>query len=675
MAGLEATLRITAKDDAGAAFAQIKRQIEALDKQVGAFDKLMAAAGRVAKANDPMIAAINAGSAALKEQKTAVVSLGESLTGMSAGTGAATRGQETLAGATAETTRVMVAQGAEAEKIGGQIVAAQKRATAAANRRKEEGGGALSTAGTGIIGMVAGLGLVRSVEDAAKDAASLEEMRTRVKGVSGGNAGETAFAEQLAREIAAKYPAITEAKALDTYLELRANAMTQTGQLDEARARRNLFAASQAQVAGAALGFEVTPRDTQNLMKAVEGTGQANDPAAVEKVLDLFIKGKQIFGSALTSDMMRDFVQTAKAANFSLGDDAFVQNMVRMTEGNASRLGNEVAQTMQTLVGGHMTKQTGLWLEHLHLVKGLVKQGGGKVTATGLTRSDLLQTEPVEWANQFLLPAIEKTGALSEKNVRARMNLLRADALKAGQTPDDRVLRERAEQGLISAELSKSGMRTTVTDQLAHAIANELLINRDVAAVKAASSSKDAAALIGQNPFAALKELTESISNFMAVVVDPAMPAAAHALDVLAHALSGITDWYHDFAKANPKAAEVVRSWVVRPCCSAPEAPHWNGQAAFRLRRAWRWSGCGRDRRGRWRPRGPSGLRSDWRSDCGCGSIAGGIEKNGWLGPFPGLSGAVGKGQQRRIAPTPPGVLIPEQWPQALPIGNGSIKR
>ena len=33
--------------------------------------------------------------------------------------------------------------------------------------------------------------------------------------------------------------------------------------------------------------------------------------------------------------MMRDFVQTAKAANFSLGDDAFVQNMVRMTEGNA----------------------------------------------------------------------------------------------------------------------------------------------------------------------------------------------------------------------------------------------------------------------------------------------------------------------------------------------------
>ena len=151
-----------------------------------------------------------------------------------------------------------------------------------------------------------------------------------------------------------------------------------------------------------------------------------------------------------------------------------------------SRLGNEVAQTMQTLVGGHMTKQTGLWLEHLHLVKGLVKQGGGKVTATGLTRSDLLQTEPVEWANQVLLPAIEKTGALSEKNVRARMNLLRADALKAGQTPDDRVLRERAEQGLISAELSKSGMRTTVTDQLAHAIANELLINRDVAAVKKA---------------------------------------------------------------------------------------------------------------------------------------------------------------------------------------------
>jgi hypothetical protein len=59
MAGLEATLRITAKDDATGAFKQIKDQISALDKQISTFDKLAAAAGKVGKAADPMIASIN----------------------------------------------------------------------------------------------------------------------------------------------------------------------------------------------------------------------------------------------------------------------------------------------------------------------------------------------------------------------------------------------------------------------------------------------------------------------------------------------------------------------------------------------------------------------------------------------------------------------------------------
>ena len=57
-------------------------------------------------------------------------------------------------------------------------------------------------------------------------------------------------------------------------------------------------------------------------------------------------------------------------------------------------------------------------------------------------------------------------------------------------------------------------MRTTVTDNLAHAIANELLIGRDVAQMKNASGSAALAASIGQNPAAVMAEITNSISNF-----------------------------------------------------------------------------------------------------------------------------------------------------------------
>jgi hypothetical protein len=133
------------------------------------------------------------------------------------------------------------------------------------------------------------------------------------------------------------------------------------------------------------------------------------------------------------------------------------------------------------------------------------------------------------------------------------MNMLRADAIKAGgPAPDDRVLRERAEQGLISAELSKSGMRTTVTDQLAHAIANELLINRDVEAVKHASGSAQAAAMIGQNPVAAFAELTSSMSNLMAVVGSPAAAKAGVILDELAHGVASLANAAADVAKKHP---------------------------------------------------------------------------------------------------------------------------
>ena len=82
-------------------------------------------------------------------------------------------------------------------------------------------------------------------------------------------------------------------------------------------------------------------------------------------------------------------------------------------------------------------------------------------------------------------------------------------------------------------------MRTTVTDNLAHAIANELLINRDVAQMKGASGV-GAAADIGKNPVAAMAEMTASLSNFAAVLTGPTMKGAAAALDGLAHAISSL---------------------------------------------------------------------------------------------------------------------------------------
>jgi hypothetical protein len=399
------------------------------------------------------------------------------------------------------------------------------------------------------------LGAMAAGAKAVEAGASLEQMKFRVREVSGGDKTEAPFAEGLAADIAAKYPAITQAKALDTYLELRGNAANQNGTINQETARRNLMTVAQAQTAALAIGTEITPEDAQNLLKAVEGSGRAGDPTAVGKMFDAYVRAKQVFGSAIDSTKIRDYVQNAKGANFGIGEEQFFwQNLVRMTEGNASRLGNETAQTLQTLVGGHATKQTAQWLVKMGLATGFTPQGGGAATIRGLSGSGTLQVNQLDWANQYLLPALQKSGVLSEENVKKREALLKKD----NPNIDERALRERAEAGLLSGAIAGSGMRTTVTDNLAHAIANQLLIERDTAQMKGAASSAALAANIGQNPTAALAELSGAISQFGASVSSPLVQAAAPIMHNLAKAIEAAAGALDIFNKAHPTAGPVA---------------------------------------------------------------------------------------------------------------------
>jgi hypothetical protein len=458
----------------------------------------------------------------------------------------------------------LIAQGAQAATVADKLLAAQRKTVAGSRRAKEEAGlggrvaeGAAVVGGSmgGIAGMIVGGEVIHAGVEALKAGATLEQMKVRVGALAPDNPQQAQFAEKLAQEVSAKFPAITQEKALDTFVELYANSTDQNGKLDEAKARRNMMVASQLQVAGAALNIPVEPHDVQNLVKAMEGTGQANDPNAVKKITDLYFRSKQVFGSALTSDMVRDLVANAKAANFSLDDRAFAQSVIRTTEGNASRLGNEISQTMNTLIGGHMQKQTALWLMSMGLATGFKPQGGGKVTLKGITGGDLLQTNQVDWANEVLLPHIlAHAPQVSEKAVEDRIRMLRSAALKLDPSAqiDERALHERAEEGLYSTEIQKMGVRTTVADNLAHAIANQKLIERDLQAVLHTSSPEQAAGLIKENPVAAFTEFTNAFENLGAVVVSPAVKAIAPLLDELAHAMAGLSEAAARLQKEHP---------------------------------------------------------------------------------------------------------------------------
>jgi hypothetical protein len=547
MPTLESKLVIGAKDETGSAFNAIQKHIGALDRQISVFDKLMASTRKVAGSSDQMIQSIDRGAKALMEERAALEGLARSMTSGVASAEEMAAVQGRLAHEVSKANRAMLLQGEEATRASGKI----KRA-----RESMPKGGMLGTA-TG--GMIA-LGGMELAVKTAEASGNLEQAKFRVRAVSQGDKTESPFAEALAEEIAQKYPNITQQRALDTYVELRGNAANQNGSVNQETARRNLMTVAQAQTASLAIGTELTPEDAQNLLKAVEGSGRAGDPTAVGKMFDSYIRAKQVFGSAIDSSKIRDYVQNAKGANFGIGEEQFFwQNIVRMTEGNASRLGNETSQTLQTLVGGHATKQTAKWLVDMGLATGFTPQGGGAATIHGLSGSGTLQVNQLDWANKYLLPALEKHGVLSEENIAKREALLKKD----NPNIDARALRERAEQGLISSAVARSGMRTTVTDNLAHAIANELLINRDVAQMKGASGSADLAARVGQNPVAALAQFTGALTDFAATLGGPLMPAATAGLEKLGNAVKFAEKQLADFDKAHPSLAPAANAGVI----------------------------------------------------------------------------------------------------------------
>ena len=223
------------------------------------------------------------------------------------------------------TTRLMVAQGVEAVKVAGKIVTSQKTAAKGAARAREGGGGGMGIgAGAAALGgLLVPYAMAEGSAKALEVGASLEQLKFRVGAVSGADKTEGPFAETLGAEIAAKYPAITQAKALDTYLELRGNAANQNGSINQETARRNLMTVSQAQTAALAIGTEITPEDAQNLLKAVEGSGRAGDPTAVGKMFDLYLRAKQVFGSAIDWPRSAIMFKTPRARTSGSGKTNF----------------------------------------------------------------------------------------------------------------------------------------------------------------------------------------------------------------------------------------------------------------------------------------------------------------------------------------------------------------
>ncbi|MCE2579588.1 hypothetical protein LDL36_14015 [Komagataeibacter sp. FNDCR1] len=119
-------------------------------------------------------------------------------------------------------------------------------------------------------------------------------------------------------------------------------------------------------------------------------------------------------------DQLLAFQQYARLAGASLSDQGLMNLApVIAASGSASSVGTQLSSLQQQLVGGIMTSAGAHWLEGMGLMDSRrVHEGrGGHLTLDpgALAGASRLQSDPVSWVRDFLVPALNAHGATSSE--------------------------------------------------------------------------------------------------------------------------------------------------------------------------------------------------------------------------------------------------------------------
>lgn len=429
--------------------------------------------------------------------------------------------------------------------------------------------GAMKTAAD-FAAMAAGVKVQHAGVAAVRAGATAQQTETALRSVlPRGEAGKVEFdaAKAHARKISNEFPSTTYSEALKDYQEGRSIAVTgdpKNPTVDQERLAANMRVVALARANLAAAGEPFTASDARHLFKAVELSGNAGDPDAVRKMFEAFVKTKKLAPSSISAEAVETYASNAKASNFSRSDPAFYDTaMIRITQSNAARLGNSEDQTLKSLFGGRMTKQSAQYAARLGLLKQeqIVDGKGGKFYIKGnIAGSEVLSSDATAWANNFLVPAMAKSGDISEERIAERVKTLRDAELRANPNakPNQHVLEEKATHALVADSLAKSGLRGTVGDYLAHAIGNSVLIARDIGLRNQMPGLEEGAAFEVEGVVSGLKRLEGALETFASVATSPAMGDASDALARLTKWVSSVAEDWRKFSEESPATAKAL---------------------------------------------------------------------------------------------------------------------
>ena len=519
MPGLEAQLRITAKDEAGTALDLVKKQIAALDKSIATFDKMAMAVGKIAPSTDPLIRSIGAATKALEAQKAVVRDLAEGLGSVESSSAAAASGQERLQSVLAETTQIMVSQGVEAVRVSEKIAAAQRRQVAGAREAQR---GLLSHVG-GTLPFAAPEG-AHIWREAIGQGATLDNVMARLTASNLATPEEIAKARADYTEFSKTHTGVTEADYLSGWREAISNAP-----------KDELFhlARQMATIHAALRNTGVSSTDEDNLatIRAMDELGFKTE-AERDRYLNETTKMRQIFGDQIKMGTYLSAIQNAHAAAYDWSDEFKYRYLPTLLQMSGEQGGTQIATGYSNYVGQHM-QQSELralakngFVNSSDLIHNKVGDVRGIREGAQLFESDMFMKNIVQWALDFHREYLKRKGA--------------------------------SESGFSKLVARMPRNMGGMIEGIVH---GELRFERDAGLIANAPGGTAASdSFLGQNPSAALEALRESIAQFGAVVTGPAVQAAGPAMAKLAQAITTVSTAAEQFEKAHPNAGAAASS-------------------------------------------------------------------------------------------------------------------
>jgi hypothetical protein len=249
-------------------------------------------------------------------------------------------------------------------------------------------------------------------------------------------------------------------------------------------------------------GRESALSQLTGFVRALDTLGKNTDPAQMRSLIDGATKAAGVMGAEYSPADVWTTAKTAKSAGFSLSDEFINQVLPALiADMGPSRPGTALGSGTAQLIGGRATKEAKAYQAELGLRK------DGKF----LTR-DLFAANPYQWANEVLVPALQKAGVDTKNN------------------------------SAVTEAANKLFSNQTVADVMGRMVTQREQIDKTIVALGKAPGLAAAEVLPGKDPFVAAASAMAQLRNAAAALAEPAVPMATNALNSFASAMAGFTN-------------------------------------------------------------------------------------------------------------------------------------